>query len=363
MSMRITKPLIMKVFLPLLFAVCLSLSAYAQPDPSFCPCYADTFRTHSLRVCFYNLENFFYPERDSTKNDMDFTPSGANHWTYYRYYTKANHMAKVMLAMGGWDPPEVIGLAEVENEQVLKTLIHQTPLKAYAYRYVHFDSPDPRGIDVALLYRPERFQVLHSEAVPVRFIHQSNTHTRDILYVKGIANGADDTLHLFVNHFTSRYGGYKATISKRTFIASLLRSRMEAIRQQQPQACVLAMGDFNDSPTDSSMRYYLHAVLDTAEAGEGTWMNLMYPYVGKNGVGTHKYQRMWSVLDQFVVAPSMLQEQASYHVAGPVCIFAMPFMLVEDEKYLGKKPYRTFVGRKYQGGFSDHLPIMLDLKF
>ena len=360
--MKHTNLLRTRHFLPFLLG-CFCLAASAQPDPAFCPCFSDTSRTQSLRVCFYNVENFFHPERDSTKNDAEFTPAGTYHWTPYRYYAKANQIAKVILAMGGWEPPDVVGLAEVENEQVLKTLLYQTPLKAYNYRYVHYESPDPRGIDVALLYRPDRFRVVHAEAIPVHFIHLHNAHTRDILYVKGIAKGSEDTLHLFVNHFTSRYGGYKATISKRTFLATLLRSRMEAIRHKQPEACVLAMGDFNDTPEDSSMRDYLHAVLDTAEADSASWMNLMYPYVGKNGVGTHKFQRKWSVLDQFVVNPRMLHGQASYRVAGPVCIFAMPFLLTDDEKYLGNKPFRTFVGRKYQGGFSDHLPIVLDLEY
>ena len=338
-------------------------SGCTQPDAGFCPSLSDTARTRTLRVCFYNLENFFDCEDDPQTNDNEFLPEGTYHWDAKRYYHKADQIAKVLTAVGGWDYPDVVGMAEVENEGVLKTLLYKTVLKKGRYRYVHFDSPDPRGIDVALLYRPERFQLCHAEPVAVHFPFQSGASTRDILYVKGVAKGSADTLHLFVNHFTSRYSGYKATEAKRMYIASLLRAHIDSILRLQPEAGILVMGDFNDTPTDSSMRYGLKATLDTGNIADGELVNLMYPYVKKGNVGTHKYHRSWSVLDQFVVTPSLLRDDAPYRVKSPVCIFAAPFMLMDDEKYLGSKPYRTFVGRKYQGGFSDHLPIVLDLAY
>lgn len=353
----------MKKLIMLLWTVLSAVCAAAQPDPSFCPCFSDSLRTHSLRVCFYNVENFFDCLDDSLTKDDDFTSEGAYHWTSWRYYRKADQIAKVLLAAGGWDAPDVIGLAEVENESVLKTLVYYTVLKTKGYRYVHFDSPDSRGIDVALLYRPDRFRVFHAEAIPVVFPSQPGTHTRDILYVNGMAVGARDTLHLFVNHFTSRYGGYMATVWKRNHIASLLRSHMDSILRVRPDVAVLAMGDFNDTPTDSSMQHYLKASLDPSHTDSTQLLNLMYPFLQKNGVGTHKFQRQWSVLDQFIVNPRMLETEAAYRISAPVCIFAPPFILTEDAKYLGKKPFRTFLGRSYQGGFSDHLPILLDLAF
>ena len=320
-------------------------------------------RTRSLRVCFYNVENFFDYTDDSLKNDDDFTPEGAYHWNARKYYRKADQIAKVLLAAGGWDAPEIIGLAEVENGTVLQTLLHYTVLKNIPYRYIHFESPDPRGIDVALLYRSDRFRVSHAEPIPITFPSQPGTHTRDILYVKGMAVGAEDTLHLFVNHFTSRYGGYMATVWKRNHIASVLRGRMDSIRAQHPGTALVAMGDFNDTPLDSSMFFCLKAGLDPSQPDSGGLLNLMYPFLKMNGVGTHKFQRQWSILDQFVVPAYMLTEDAAYRVTAPVCIFAPSFVLTEDEKYLGKKPFRTYLGRRYQGGFSDHLPILLDLAY
>ncbi len=349
----------------LLFSVLLALCLVgcSQPEPSFCPCWSDTARTRTLRVCFYNLENFFDCVDDSLTNDNEFLPEGTYHWDTRRYYHKADQIAKVLVAAGGWDYPDIVGLAEVENSNVLKTLVFKTILKKARYRYVHFDSPDPRGIDVALLYRPERFQLCYAEPVAVKFSFQPGSSTRDILYVKGIAKGSSDTLHLFVNHFTSRYAGYKATEHKRMHIATVLRGRIDSILNLQTQACVLVMGDFNDTPADSSMRYGLRATLDAAHVENGDLINLMYPYVKQGRVGTHKYHRHWSVLDQFVVTPSLTMPDAPYRVASPVCIFAAPFMLEKDEKYLGDKPLRTYVGRDYKGGFSDHLPIVLDLSY
>ena len=354
-----------------LCVLCFSLVSCGQERPIWCPSCSDAPRTQSLRLCFYNMENFFDTEDDSLKNDEAFTPSGDYHWDSKKYYHKANQIAKVILAMGGPEPPEIIGVAEIENGQVLKTLLYQTPLKKYHYKYVHYDSPDPRGIDVALLYRPDKFQVFESEAIPVQF-SATGARSRDVLYVKGAAVNAMgkaaagssvDTLHLFIVHFTSRYSGYKATVPRRNYVASLLRSRMEAILQRHPEAAIVATGDFNDAPTDSSALFYLGASLDPQHLRKGQYLNLMYTFNGKNQVGTHKYHQHWSILDQMVVTPAMWRGESPYYIKEPACIFSMSFMLVEDEKYLGDKPYRTFVGRKYQGGFSDHLPIFVDLYF
>ena len=334
----------------------------AQTDPAFCPCLSDTERTRTLRLCFYNLENFFDDNDDPLKNDNAFTPDGQNHWTYFRYQQKADHLSKVFLSMGEGDVPDIIGVAEVENPEVIKRLLYTTGLKRYGYKYVHFESPDPRGVDVALFYRQDKFRLLCQEAVPVVFSEHPDSHTRDILYVKGIAKDSKDTLHLFVNHFTSRYGGYMATMSKRNQCARILRGRIDSILARQPRASIVAMGDFNDTPTDSSMRYYLKASV-TEKVREGELLNLMAPYLKKNQVGTHKYRKNWAVLDQFIVTPFMTQPDASYRVVSPVCIFSQPFMLSDDEKYHGKKPFRTYSGPNYLGGYSDHLPILLDLAY
>lgn len=342
--------------------VCFSLVSCGQDRPLWCPCYSDEPRTSSLRLCFYNMENFFDTDDDSLKQDEAFTPEGEFHWDNKKFYHKANQIAKVLLAMGGSEPPELIGVAEIENEKVLRTLLYQTPLKRYNYKYVHYDSPDPRGIDVAFLYRSDKFKVIGSEPIPVQF-SENGGRSRDVLYVKGMASNAADTLHLFIVHFTSRYSGYKATIPRRNYVARLLRGRIDSILEQQPDASIVTTGDFNDAPTDSSALFYLGASLNPQKLKQGDLLNLMYTYVDEGQVGTHKFHQHWSVLDQMVVTPAMWKGESSYYIKEPACIFSLPFMLADDEKYLGNKPYRTFVGRKYQGGFSDHLPIFVDLYF
>ena len=333
----------------LLSAFCLLLFApvFSQPD--------------STRYCiaFYNVENLFDPEDDPEKNDDDFTPNGFYHWTNKKFYKKLNDIAKVFLAINGWAPPDIIGLAEIENANVLRKLCYNTGLKAYHYRYVHYDSPDARGIDVALLYRSDRVQILESKPIPVVFPFEPHSKNRDILYVKALIPG--DTLHLFVNHWTSRFGGYGATIPKRNWYAQTLRKHVDSLLYVNSSACIIIMGDLNDYPTDESVAVYLQAKDYKKDAGNGTLFNLMLPFVGKN-IGTHKSQEFWGCLDQFIVSKSLLNKESSWQIEnGKAVIFDAPFLLTEDEKFGGVKTWRTYLGPKYLGGFADHLPVKVAL--
>jgi len=318
--------------------------------------------TDSSRYCiaFYNVENLFDPTKDSVKNDGDFTPAGFYHWTYKRLDVKLNNLAKVFLSINGWEPPDIIGLAEVENANVLKKLCYNPGLKAFNYRFVHYDSPDSRGIEVALLYRKERIKILDSYPISVVFPFEPNTKNRDILYVKTLID--IDTLHLFVNHWTSRFGGEGATIPKRNYYAQLLRLKVDSLLHINKDACIIIMGDFNDYPTDESMVKYLQAKNHKTEMAAGTLFNLMFSFAGKN-TGTHKTQEFWGCLDQFIVSKALLDGKHRWQIEnGEATIFLAPFLLVPDEKFGGVKTFRTYLGPKYLGGYSDHLPIKVVLQ-
>ena len=317
-------------------------------------------------IAFYNVENLFDPEKDPEKNDDAFTPAGFYHWTYKRFYKKLNDIAKVLLAINAWKPPDIVGLAEIENANVLQKLCYATGLKAYHYRYVHYDSPDTRGIDVALLYRKDRIQIIESYPVPVVFPFESRSKNRDILYAKALIMGdtlilmTPDTLHLFVNHWTSRFGGYGATIPKRNYYAQILRRQVDSLLFINSNAYIIIMGDFNDYPTDESMAKHLQAKNYEHEPAQ-TLFNLMFPLAEKNR-GTHKSQEFWGCLDQFIVSKSLLNNENRWQVENrEAVIFDAPFLFILDEKYGGVKTFRTYLGPKYFGGYSDHLPIKMIL--
>ena len=341
---------VMKYLFFLLFLL-VKLSLFSQPiyDDSTTYC-----------IAFYNVENLFDTEKDSIGNDGAFTPSGSYRWTKGRYIKKVNNIAKVFLAIHGWNPPDIIGLAEVENEKVLKQLCYYSPLKKYDYHYVHYDSPEPRGIDVALLYRADKIKITESFPIPIIFPFEPQSKNRDILYVKALIEN-DITLHLFVNHWTSRYGGHAATIPKRNYYATVLRQFVDSLLNIDENANIIIMGDFNDYPTDESISEILGAA-NMAKPGTHQIYNLMYSYLQSNK-GTHKNEAFWGCLDQFMVNSNLLAEKGTcYILDNTAYIFDVDFLLIPDEKYGGVKNFRTYLGFRYQGGYSDHLPIYMFVK-
>ena len=181
-----------------------------------------------FRVVSYNVENYFDPFNDSLKNDEDFTPEGNHFWTWNKYKDKQNKIYKVLSAVGGWELPEIIGLYEVENEFVLRDLLKSTPLKWRNYEIVHKESPDARGIDVALLYRSDKFKLINSQFLKVVFSFDTTKKTRDILYAKGYTKDFD-TLNIFVNHWPSRLGGQTESDMNRQAVAKILRNKIDSI--------------------------------------------------------------------------------------------------------------------------------------
>ena len=311
---------------------------------------------------FYNVENLFHPSKDSLTQDDAFTPDGLNRWSYKRYYKKINNTAKVILAMGKGNPPTVIGLAEIENDRVLQHLCHYSPLKKHDYQFIHYDSPDSRGIDVALLYRPDKITILHSEPIPIVFPFEPQSRNRDMLYVKAqFAN--QDTLHIFINHWTSRYGGLAQTIAKRNHYALTLRQKVDSIFELNQYAPIFIAGDFNDYPTDESMSQFLNALPpDKKKNEENSIYNLMLAFSSLQNIGSHKYEDFWGCLDQIIVSGALLSSKNSLQVAeGKAEIFKEDFMIEPDLKYGGDKVFRTYLGPRYIGGFADHLPVYIQL--
>lgn len=312
----------------------------------------------SLRIMFYNVENLFDPFDDSLTIDEEFTNEGSRHWTWYKFQDKLQKIYKTILAVGNPYPPAIIGLCEIENRFVLNQLVYETPFSKLDYRIVHEESPDRRGIDVALLFDPNRFELLYHEAIEVNFPFDPDITTRDILYVKGLIFNKD-TIHLFVNHWPSRYGGQLISEPKRKYVADLLRMKSDSLFSALQSPTVIIMGDFNDEPEDESLRLHLRA---GSAHGSDSLVNLMLGNICGDMEGSHKFQAHWSTLDQFIVSRSLLSSKSKSSIRYCKClIFNASFLLEKDEKYLGSKPFRTFVGFKYNGGFSDHLPIYMDL--
>ena len=307
---------------------------------------------------FYNVENLFDTIDTPKKRDEEFTPEGSKRWNSWKYRAKLKALGQILLWVGKGIPPSLVGLCEVENRQVLDDLVNSFLLRKQGYQIIHYESPDFRGIDVALLYRGSEFQPLTS--IPLRVVLPSPTsHTRDILYVKGLCYG--DTLHLFVNHWPSRYGGEAKSRPKRAAAASTLRQACNEILTRSPEARILIMGDFNDSPTNHSVQSILGAAFPT-QGGSPFLYNLSRSN-DKKVRGTHRFRGEWAMLDQIIVSPSLYHEDQGLRVVPNSfrIVYNEEKMLSRDKRYGGYTPKRTYLGRTFKGGYSDHLPILIQL--
>ncbi len=305
------------------------------------------------RIVFYNVENFFDPYVDSTRAYNEFTPEGNLHWTYRKYEKKRNDLYKTLTAIGGWKPLTIIGLAEIENFLVLYELVQKTPLKNGNYKIVHFESEDFRGIETGVLYNSDLFELLQSSRIKIRTEKDTSFKTRDIIYLKGLIGV--DTLYLFYNHWTSRYRGLLESKDYRMLAAQTLKKFTDSVCRAVPGANILIMGDFNDNPSDESIRYLVRD-------GECSLSPLVFQNTNKDVKGTLKHHANWSYFDQAIVSKTMLSDENNLLIAdSTVHIFDADFLLTNDEKYMGLKPFRTNIGFKYNGGISDHLPVYVDI--
>lgn len=295
--------------------------------------------TGFLTLVELNCENMFDCQHDSLKDDTEWMPDGKRKWTPARYWRKLNHIGQEILSCQQEGVPDLVALVEVENDSCLFDLTRRSLLRGAGYEYLMTQSPDVRGIDVALLYQPMAFRPICYDYLDVKPL-EGMRPTRDILYVKG-ETLLGDTLHVFVVHAPSRYGGEKQSRPNRQLIADRL---MSVVRQLPVDAKVIIAGDFNDGATDPALRFLedngLHNV--TAKA------------TGSHGAkATYRYQGVWQSIDHVFVSTVLLNsvEQSFINDA--------PFLLEEDKKYGGVKPLRTYNGYRYQRGFSDHLPLVV----
>lgn len=307
-------------------------------------------------IIFYNVENLFDTINNPSVNDEEFTPSGKKGWNTERYQDKLKKLSKV-IAYPSNHRPLLIGLAEIENSHVVRDLIQTPPLNQERYRVAHFDSPDGRGIDVALAYDLERFYVLHNEAVRVKLTGDDRP-TRDILYVKGLLQDSI-VVHVFVNHWPSRYGGEEASRYKRVAAAKTLKHKTDSIMSADPLPNILIMGDLNDHPNDVSVFQTVEA-LHPDHAAPGKLVNLLFP-AHANGLGTHSYRGNWGVLDHLIVSYPLFTGKSRIAIRPQTSHILYEEFMMFTHKDGSISPNRSFVADKYVGGFSDHLPVYLYL--
>lgn len=308
----------------------------------------------SYRIMFYNVENYFDTEDDYETNDDEFLPVGFYHWTQKKFEKKRDDIAKVVEATGN---PAIVGLCEVENRYVLEQLTQHTTLNKHGYAILHKDSPDNRGIDVALLYQVQHFLLIDSAFFKIN----EKRKTREILYAKGVL-GNVDTLHIFVNHWPSKVGGEEKSEPYRMEAAKTLRRKIDSILSFNPSANIIAMGDFNDLPNSKPIKEGLKAISVVRSPQQNKLYNLATT-LAKKGEGTSKYKGKWQLVDMIFCSSTMLNGNNSLSCsAQDFTIFKADFLLNADKTYGGVKPKRTLAGPRYIGGVSDHLPVYVDIK-
>jgi len=313
----------------------------------------------NFKIMCYNVENYFDCVDDSLTNDSEYLPTGMRAWNYTKYQKKQANISKVISAIGGWDAPALVGLCEIESEKGLVDLTRYSGLKNLKYKFLHHESPDARGVDVALLYQPRMFKPIHDEAIRILFPQAPGSKTRDILFASGIIP-TGDTLHVFVCHFPSRLGGELESEDRRKFVASVVRTKVDSILSANLHPNIVIMGDFNDYPTNSSLRDILKAKPLTDTISDQELYNLMFQ-MHIDGKGTNKHNGEWGALDQLIVSGKLLNPGSSFFtLQSDAHIFDADFLLEDDKANLGKQPFRTYLGMKYQDGFTDHLPIYAD---
>jgi exonuclease III len=315
-------------------------------------------------VAFYNVENLFDYENDPITFDDDRTPDGKDRWTKEIYEAKLKNMAKVISEIGRdvtGTAPALIGVCETENRRVLEDLVNQESLLQTDYGIVQFDSPDRRGIDVALLYQKKLFTPTTTKAVPL-YIYDDNDkskriYTRDQLVVSGMLDG--EKITVIVNHWPSRSGGEARSRSKRIKAAKLNRSIIDSIFSEDPYAKIITMGDFNDDPTNESVKKHLKAKENREDVKIKELYNPMEEMFSK-GLGTLAYRDGWNLFDQMIVSAELLKKDfTSYRFYKPG-IYNKTYLANPRGRYKGY-PYRSFADGGYTGGYSDHFPVYLYL--
>lgn len=320
------------------------------------------YKVHT--IAFYNLENLFDFENDPITFDDDRTPDGKDHWTEDLYKAKLKNMAQVISEIGAevtGNTPTIVGVCEIENRRVLEDLLNEAPLLDKAYGIIQFDSPDRRGIDVALLYQKQVFTPTHYKAIPL-FIYAGNDlakriYTRDQLLVSGMLDG--ERIHFIVNHWPSRSGGEARSRPKRIKAAQLNKRIIDSLFVEDPYAKVITMGDLNDDPTSPSVKEYLKTVGDKEKLQLKQLYNPMEAMF-KKGLGTLAWRDSWNLFDQMILSTELLKEEYSSYRFYQAGIYNKPYLANSRGRYKGY-PYRSFGDGGFTGGYSDHFPVFLYL--
>lgn len=313
-------------------------------------------------VGFYNLENLFDTVHNENKNDYDFTPDGPYKYNSSIYYQKLDHLATAISQIGIEKSPDglaMFGVAEIEDSTVLHDLALTEKLKSRHYKFVHYESPDTRGIDVGLFYNPKYFRVLASEPLFVQLPPNGKDayFTRDVLYVKGILAG--DTVHVFVNHWPSRLGGEERSQAARAAAAQVCKTKIDLILATNPNSKIMAMGDLNDDPTSPSVVVTMKAKAKLEDVG---LTDIYNPWISfyKKGIGTIAYQDSWGLFDQIMISGAWLDKNQKGFYYQNATIFNADFLIQKTGKFKNY-PKRTWDGITYNYGYSDHFPVYITL--
>lgn len=312
---------------------------------------------NNFKVAFYNVENLFDTLNTKGSRDGEYTPTSELKWDTKKYLLKIEKTAKVIRAIDSTNLPAIIGLCEIENRLVLEDLIRNHQLRDAGYAIVHHESPDERGIDVALLYRTKFFTVITDKAFKVKSPQNQRDRTRDLLYVKGVT-ATRDTLHVLVDHWASRMGGEEKSIHKRKNSARFVKKVTDSIFSTNPNSNIIFMGDLNDNPNDSSLTVVLKAKMPVQNPKSDILYNLSLMNFA-NGEGT-LYYKSWDLFDQMIVSGNILAGKTTQKLKPvEMHIFKPDWLLFKKRNGL-KVPNRTGGGKNYSGGYSDHLPVYIN---
>ncbi|MDO4780459.1 MAG: endonuclease/exonuclease/phosphatase family protein [Bacteroides sp.] len=311
-------------------------------------------------VGFYNLENLFDTDDDpNNRGDDDFTPNGAYAWTPDKYQRKLSNMAKTIFKLAKEvcpAGPALLGVSEIENRRVLEDLVKTEPLASLGLKVIHFDSPDRRGIDVGCLYNPKLFTVTSADKFRYNLPKEPNFTSRDILMVSGILAG--EQIHFLVNHWPSRFGGDKSSVYRER-AAEICRSVADSVRQVNPEAKVIAVGDLNDDPYNKSVAEVFGAKRKADDTPADGYFNTTWPLFDK-GIGSLCFQGKWNLFDQIIISGNLLGKDRSTLKYWKTEIFNKDFLTTQEGKNKGY-PWRTFSENTFIEGFSDHFPVLLYL--
>ena len=314
-----------------------------------------------ISVAFYNVENLFDTIDNPDKIDEEFLPEGLYKWTEQVYQQKLDNLARAIAQLGDADGPEILGLAEVENRHVVEDLVQKTVLKGRNYAVVHEESPDMRGIDVALVYDPKTFRYERHKILRIDFPTEPDYTSRDILLVEGKVR--DETLYVLVNHWPSRRGGESESEFRRLRAAAVARAATDSLFALNAAAKILLMGDFNDDPHNRSLTETMQASAVPSRIHSAGFFNPMTALHDPETLGTLTYQGKWNLFDQFLVSKALLGGSKLRYIEGSAAVYNPEFLRVGFGS-AKEAPRRSIFRNEFQPeGFSDHFPVYLHLQY